>query len=145
LKQISPFCQTLCFALKKISRKSAAGMVVWAAQRVVVRMGSKYRKGHRWELKVKKMWEAKGFVVYRSAGSKGAADLIALKDGKIVLIQVKINNKPTRSEVAKLLKKVKKCKATALIVLWNSKKREIEVYNLNLAKRKVISNGRANN
>jgi len=120
-------------------------MVVWAAQRVVVRMGSKYRKGHRWELKVKKMWEAKGFVVYRSAGSKGAADLIALKDGKIVLIQVKINNKPTRSEVAKLLKKVKKCKATALIVMWNSKKREIEVYNLNLAKRKVISNGRANN
>jgi len=103
-------------------------------------MGSKYRKGHRWELKVKKMWEAKGYVVYRSAGSKGAADLIALKDGKIVLIQVKINNKPTREEVAKLQKEAKKCKATALIVLWNSKKREIEVYNLNLTKRKVGNN-----
>ena len=87
------------------------------------------------------MWEAKGFVVYRSAGSKGAADLIALKDGKIVLIQVKINNKPTREEVAKLLKEAKKCKATALVVLWNSKKREVEVYNLNLAKRKVGFNG----
>jgi len=116
-------------------------MVVWAAQRVVVLMGSRYKKGHRWELKVKKMWEAKGFVVYRSAGSKGAADLIALKDGKIVLIQVKVNNKPTRKEVLKLKKEAKKCKATALLVLWNSKKREMEVYNLNLAKRKVGNDG----
>jgi len=116
-------------------------MMVWAAQRVVVKVGSKYKKGHRWELKVKKMWEAKGFIVYRSAGSKGAADLIALKNGKIVLIQVKVNKKPSRSEVAKLLKEAKKCKATALIVLWNSKKREVEVYNLNLAKRKVGNNG----
>ena len=104
-------------------------------------MGSRYKKGHRWELKVKKMWEAKGFVVYRSAGSKGAADLIALKNGKIVLIQVKVNKKPKCSEVAKLQKEAKKCKATALIVLWNSKKREVEVYNLNLTKRKVCNNG----
>jgi len=116
-------------------------MVVWAAQRVVVLVGSKYRKGHRWELKVKKMWEAKGYVVYRSAGSKGAADLIALKDGKIVLIQVKVNNKPSRSEIAKLLKEAKKCKATPLVVLWNSKKREVEVYNLKLTKRRVGCNG----
>jgi len=144
LKQISPFCP-IWFALKKISRKSAAGIVVWAAQRVVVRMGSRYRKGHRWELKIKKMWEEKGYVVYRSAGSKDAADLIELKDGKIVLIQVKVNKKPSRSKVAKLKKKAKKCKATPLLVLWNRKKREIEVYNLNLAKRRVISNGRANN
>jgi len=87
------------------------------------------------------MWEAKGFVVYRSAGSKGAADLIALRDGQIVLIQVKVNSKPSRSEVAKLLKEAKKCKATALVVVWNSKKREIEVYNLNLIKRKAGYNG----
>ncbi len=79
--------------------------------------------------------------MYRSAGSKGAADLIALKDGKIVLIQVKVNKKPSRSEVAKLLKEAKKCKAIPLLVLWNSKKREVEVYNLNLAKRKVSFNG----
>jgi len=116
-------------------------MVVWAAQLVVVLVGSKYRKGHRWELKVKKMWEAKGYVVYRSAGSKGAADLIALKDGQIVLIQVKVNNKPTRKEVLKLKKEAKKCKATPLLVLWNSKKREVEVYNLNLTKRKVGNDG----
>jgi len=111
------------------------------AQRVVVRMGSKYRKGHRWELKIKKIWEEKGYVVYRSAGSKGAADLIALKDGKIVLIQVKVNKKPSRSEVLKLKKEAKKCKATPLLVLWNSKKREVEVYNLNLTKRRAGYNG----
>jgi len=120
-------------------------MVFRAAQKVVVKVGSRYRKGHRWELKVKKMWEAKGFVVYRSAGSKGAADLIALRDGQIVLIQVKVNSKPSCSEVAKLLKEAKKCKATALVVVWNSKKREVEVYNLNLTRRKVTNNGRANN
>jgi len=116
-------------------------MMVWAAQRVVVLMGSRYRKGHRWELKIKKMWEEKGYVVYRSAGSKGAADLIALKDGKIVLIQVKVNKKPKSSEVLKLKKEAKKCKATPLLVLWNSKKREVEVYNLNLTKRKVGNDG----
>ena len=87
------------------------------------------------------MWEAKGYVVYRSAGSKGAADLIALKDGKIVLIQVKVNNKPIRKEVLKLKKEAKKCKATPLVVLWNSKKCEVEVYNLNLTKRRVGCNG----
>jgi len=111
------------------------------ALRVVVLVGSRYRKGHRWELKVKKIWEEKGYVVYRSAGSKGAADLIALKDGQIVLIQVKVNKKPSRSEVVKLKKEAKKCKATPLLVLWNSKKREVEVYNLNLTKRKVGNDG----
>jgi len=100
-------------------------MVVWAVLKVVVLVGSRYRKGHRWELKIKKIWEERGYVVYRSAGSKGAADLIVLKDGKIVLIQVKVNKKPTRSKVLKLKKEAKKCKATALIFFWNSKKREM--------------------
>ena len=54
---------------------------------------------------------------------------------------MKVNKKPSRSEVAKLQKEAKKCKATALVVLWNSKKSEVEVYNLNLTKRKVCNDG----
>lgn len=49
-----------------------------------------YRKGAGRELRVKEHYERNGWVVYRSAGSHGPADLVALKDGLMPeLIQVK--------------------------------------------------------
>jgi Holliday junction resolvase len=51
---------------------------------------SGYRRGAGRELRVKALYEANGWVVYRSAGSHGAADLVAMKAGRQTeLIQVK--------------------------------------------------------
>lgn len=52
---------------------------------------SRYAKGARYERKAKEELEADGWVVVRAAGSKGAADLMALK---VRQIQVKSVNEP---------------------------------------------------
>ena len=49
-----------------------------------------YRKGAGRELRVADLYRANGWVVYRSAGSHGPADLVAMKSGRQnELIQVK--------------------------------------------------------
>jgi hypothetical protein len=53
---------------------------------------SGYRKGAARELRVKALYEANGWVVYRSAGSHGPADLVCMKSGRQTeLVQVKAN------------------------------------------------------
>jgi Holliday junction resolvase len=48
-----------------------------------------YVKGRRFENYVREKLERKGYLVVRSAGSKGIFDLVALKKGEILLIQCK--------------------------------------------------------
>jgi Holliday junction resolvase len=62
-------------------------------------MSKSYVKGRRFEHYVKDKLEARGWIVARSAGSKGPFDLLAVKNGKILLIQCKWR----RSMVAKNL------------------------------------------
>ena len=53
-------------------------------------MGSRiHRRGYLAELEALKRAEAMGYYMFRSGGSRGAADLIALKPKEILLIQVK--------------------------------------------------------
>lgn len=52
-------------------------------------MSRSYVKGRRFEHYIKDKLEAKGWIVTRSAGSKGPFDLLAVKNGKILLIQCK--------------------------------------------------------
>ena len=85
----------------------------------------RYQKGRRWEWKVKKKWEREGFLVYRSAGSKGAADLIAIKDGQAYLIQVQVSNRPSRAKALRLLDEALMYGAIPVMVVWNGKKRQL--------------------
>jgi Holliday junction resolvase len=48
-----------------------------------------YVKGRRFENYVRKKLEKAGYIVARSAGSKGPFDLVALRKGEILLIQCK--------------------------------------------------------
>lgn len=50
-----------------------------------------YRKGSRYERKAREELEAKGYCVIRSAGSRGAADLVAVK---VLYVQVKATDVP---------------------------------------------------
>ncbi len=58
------------------------------------KVSKKYFKGYKLERKVKDMLERDGWYVVRSAGSK-KPDLIAAKDGKIVVIECKATSKET--------------------------------------------------
>jgi hypothetical protein len=68
-----------------------------------------YIKGRKKEYKLKKEFEEKGYIVLRTAGSHGFADLICIKKPKekeikeIRFIQCKPNNFP-KSQERKLLK-----------------------------------------
>ena len=49
-----------------------------------------YRKGVRFERQRQRAWEMKGYTVLRTAGSKGAFDLVAIKhNAPVELIQCK--------------------------------------------------------
>lgn len=50
-------------------------------------------KGYRVERKIRLIFEKEGWKVIRAGGSLGEADLICLKNGKVVLIQVKSSKK----------------------------------------------------
>ena len=75
---------------------------------------------------MKKQWEREGFLVYRSAGSKGAADLIAIKNGQVWLIQVQVNRKPSQQKIQRLLDEALMYGAFPVLVVWDSKKRQLD-------------------
>lgn len=63
---------------------------------------SKYAKGRRIEYKVKNILSKAGWYVWRLAASK-PFDLIAIKNGKILIIECKKGSLLTKIEKAKLL------------------------------------------
>ncbi len=52
-------------------------------------MNKNYLRGRRFEYAAKKYLEDKGWIVMRTAGSHGPFDIIAIKDGRILLLQLK--------------------------------------------------------
>lgn len=53
-----------------------------------------YKKGRRFEYRVRDFLEDNGYFVIRSAGSKGIVDLAAFKFGEVLFVQSKGNSKP---------------------------------------------------
>ncbi len=48
-----------------------------------------YRRGYIAELRAKEELERAGYLVLRTAGSKGPCDLVAVKEGEVLFVQVK--------------------------------------------------------
>lgn len=48
-----------------------------------------YQSGNRYEVKVADVLRGVGFLVIQTRGSKGYADLVAVRRGRLVLVQVK--------------------------------------------------------
>jgi len=93
---------------------------------------ARYHTGRRGEWKVKQMLQREGYVVYRAAGSKGAADLVAIKNSQAYLIQVKRNHKPTKQELWRLYDEATLCGAFPIISLWDSRKRKVQFYHIEM-------------
>ncbi len=53
------------------------------------------RKGYRVERKIRLFFQKSGWTVIRAGASLGEADLICLKNGKCILLQIKSTSKKT--------------------------------------------------
>lgn len=79
---------------------------------------SRYDGGADLERAAKKLLEDNGYYVIRSAGSKGAVDLVALKPGEVLLVQCKTDGYVTPAERIVLRKLALSVVATALVACW---------------------------
>ena len=62
-----------------------------------------YRRGVEWEREVKRAFERKGWLVLRSAGSRGPFDLACFGNGEVLLIQCKLSRPPSGNEMLRML------------------------------------------
>jgi len=69
-------------------------------------MNSKYLRGRRAEYRVIKVCKNAGYTTIRSAGSKGLWDIVCYnsKVMRWIVIQVKVNKKPTLKEMKAMQK-----------------------------------------
>jgi len=79
---------------------------------------AKYRAGLVLEHATRHDLEADGYYVIRSAGSKGAADLVAIKPGELLLVQCKLDGKMTPLERHDLSVLADRLGVVSLVAYW---------------------------
>jgi Holliday junction resolvase len=81
-------------------------------------------RGHNRERQVRKLLEADGWIVVRSAGSLGPVDLVALKPDRVLLIEVKSTIQPyqhfRKPERAEMLEIAIEAGASCVLAYWPS-------------------------
>jgi Holliday junction resolvase len=82
-----------------------------------------YTNGAAFERRVMTALENDGYQCLRAAGSKGAADLIALKPGQTLLVQVKLTNPQLAPTERITLTHLAKLCGALPIVAWRTKLR----------------------
>ena len=66
---------------------------------------TRYEGGRAFEYEVRRALEADGYWCIRAAGSKGKVDIVAVKDGQVLMVQVKRDGRcppAERAEVARI-------------------------------------------
>lgn len=79
------------------------------------RKQSQYALGRQFEYRTRDMLEMAGYFVFRSAQSRGVADLIAFKKGEVLFVQCKRGGSINTKEVLKLLDVCESIGTTAAI------------------------------
>lgn len=87
-----------------------------------------YRRGADFERTVKKYLEDAGWSCFRSAGSHSPVDLVALRDGAVLLVQCKTDGRisPAEREQLVLLAQENRCQA----VVAKREKRQLVIAEL---------------
>lgn len=80
-----------------------------------------YANGRAFEYRVMELLRDAGYTVVRSAGSKGAADLVAIKPGQVLFVQCKTSGQIGPSEWYLFYKSA--CEAGAVAVVAHRPKR----------------------
>ncbi|MCS7125648.1 MAG: hypothetical protein NZ929_01885 [Aigarchaeota archaeon] len=88
-----------------------------------------YLKGRRFEWQVKNLLEKKSWLVVRAARSK-PVDLVALKNGLILLIECKYSSKLIERDKSRLIKLADIAGALPIIALRKKYWRKIQLINL---------------
>jgi Holliday junction resolvase-like predicted endonuclease len=86
-----------------------------------------YAKGRRLEYKSMAMLACEGYRCLRTAGSHGEFDLLAFQPDHILLVQVKGNTKPSKSEIAKI--RAFRCPSNCYkeIYIWKDGQKDVEI------------------
>lgn len=79
---------------------------------------SKYRLGADLERAAKAALEADGYYVIKSAGSKGIADLIALKIGEVLVVQCKLDGYLLPMDRVKTILLAARLAAVPVVAMW---------------------------
>lgn len=96
-------------------------------------MSNNYKKGRAFEYFIYHKLEDKGYLVFRTAGSHGVADLIAFKKhfhrpDEILLVQCKADCKPSKKEIRKFYCDVISHASVASLLVVCKLKRKIRVF-----------------
>ena len=96
-------------------------------------MSNNYKKGRAFEYFIYHKLEDEGYLVFRTAGSHGVADIIAFKKhyhhpDEILLIQAKADCKPSKKEIRKFYYDVISHSSDALPLVVCKLKRKIRVF-----------------
>ena len=70
-----------------------------------IKKRSNYLRGRRFEYELKKKLEKEGWVVLRTAGSHGFADLICVKDGKVKFLQLSLRYEKNKAKQIEEMRK----------------------------------------
>lgn len=89
---------------------------------------SNYRKGRRFEYRVRNLFKDHGFVVIRAAQSK-PIDLVCLKNGKSVIVECKVNKQSLSNNGKKELLYLARM-SKAIPILAYREKRKVKLLNL---------------
>ena len=76
---------------------------------------SQYALGRSFEYRTRDIFEQAGYFVFRSAQSRGVADLIAFKKGEVLFVQCKRSGGIEKSETLKLIKQCEEIDVTPII------------------------------
>lgn len=79
---------------------------------------ARYQRGRRLEYDAGAELEVNGYIVIRAPGSKGPADLVALKLGQTLLVQCKTNGYMTPDERTELFSVARLVGAVPLAARW---------------------------
>ena len=76
---------------------------------------SQYVLGRQFEYRTRDIFAKAGYFVFRSAQSRGVADIIAFKKGEVLFVQCKRSGGIEKAETLKLLKQCEEIGVTPLI------------------------------
>lgn len=88
-----------------------------------------YRKGRKFEWQVRRMLETKGWFTVRAARSK-PLDLIALKNGSILLIECKYSSRLSQKDKSKMIEIAKTTSGKPILAVKKKYERGIHLINL---------------
>jgi len=88
---------------------------------------SRYIRGRRFEHRVKRLLEERGYIVVRSAGSKGPFDLVALRFGEILLIQCKLDGNLPKAEKRQMIAAARVAGGKPLLAIKDKRTGEIRL------------------